>query len=272
MTQAITLSRIDGWLVGTHGFEDEAHRVLDTELAKKLGFGRPRDIRKLITKLVDGGELCGIQTRDAVARVDRRGRGSVEIASTEYWLTLEEALFVTAKSETATANAILKEVIAVFLKAQKDATRKLSQQVGYIARQLLAENPCDWDLMWPEEFVAAICKLDGVTWLGGAQPRFIASTYERIYRKLLGDDAYEQLKGSHGPPQHGENHHQWLSPLARTSLRKEIPKIVLLAKQARDKAEFWARFDHEYAKSMLQLDFFGARSRKPKSDDDGGSK
>jgi hypothetical protein len=56
-------------------------------------------------------------------------------------------------------------------------------------------------------------------------------------------------------PRHGNNLHQLLTPEARELFQKEIPKITMLSKQSKDRAEFWHRMEHEYCGTMLQLGF-----------------
>lgn len=254
----LTVRDFDGWKLAVGGFDDPAHRVLDVELARKLGFGRPRDIRKLIERLRKEGELLGVLQRATVARKELSGN-LIETTVTEFWLTLEEALFVTAKSETKTANEILKAVIRVFLSARDIIDAEVKRRVGYVARLLLADATCEWDLMWPSEFVHAMCKIHGIAWDGRVQPRFLGSTYERVYRTLLSDEVYELLKSKNPDPRFGSNHHQWLTPQARDKVRSAIPSITLLAKQVGSKEEFWERFDHEFTGTMLQLEFFAPR-------------
>lgn len=258
----ITVVRFLDWPIGVQGFPDDERRVLDVELAKKLGFKRPRDIRDLISRFVKSGELPAVFPRRTVRPGKLRGKSHEMVETTEYWLTLEEALFVTAKSETKTANDILKAIIKVFLAAREAHETETKSRVGYIAKLLLSDNTCEWDLMWPAEFVEAVSRLHGETWSGGAQPLFLGSTYEKIYRSLLGDDVYAVLKEKNPEPAHGTNHHQWLNPVAREKLRREIPKITLLAKQVGSKAEFWSRFNHEYNGAGLQLSFLLSGSTK----------
>lgn len=249
------LSDVLGWKVATSGFPDAEHRIQDLELARKLGFARPRAIRDLVQRLIRDGKLNDSDIRRTVRQTQSVGR-----PATEFWLTMEQALYVTAKSETATADEILKAVIKVFL-----AARELhAQEIPYIARMLLAESTCNWDLMWPPDFVAAICVLHGEKFDGTYQPVSLASTYERIYKTLFGKAVYKAMKGLNPDPHFGSNHHQWLTPLARDRLRVEIPKISLLARNARTKGSFWAMFDHEYSGKMLQLDFLIARKLSTK--------
>jgi hypothetical protein len=249
----------DGWKLAVGGFADPAHRVLDVELARKLGFSRPRKIRDTIKALADAGELPGVHVRPAVGRTSMPRGGTREVTVNEYWLTLEEALFVTAKSETKTANEILRALIKAFLAARDAVDAEVKQRVGYVARLLLADATCEWDLMWPAEFVAVMCRLHGIAWDGRVQPRFLGSTYERIYRTVLTDEVYDLLKSKNPEPRFGSNHHQWLTPQAREAIRAAIPRITTHAIRSRSPEEFWAGFDHEFAGKMLQLEFFGPK-------------
>jgi hypothetical protein len=255
----ITVVRFLEWPIGVHGFDDEERRVLDVELAKRLGFERPRKIRELIERLKKDGELPSVFSRPTVGR-QRTGAKTAdgkpayrEYPVTEYWLKMDEALFVTAKSETKTANALLWAIIHVFLAAKEAYERE--QNIPWLARQVLALTSCEWDLMWPRDFVRAMCKLHGELWDGGAQPAWLASTYERIYKTLLGADVYRILKERNPDPKFGANHHQFLQPVARERLRGAIPSITTIAETVGSKEEFWAKFDHKFGRKMLQLNF-----------------
>ncbi|MBS1029446.1 phage antirepressor KilAC domain-containing protein [Gluconobacter albidus] len=81
-------------------------RVLDTDLATRLGFDRPRDIRKLIKRYE--AELGKMGTCATVARVIRGNETEV------YYLNKKQAIFITAKSETAEATEITIEIIEKF--------------------------------------------------------------------------------------------------------------------------------------------------------------
>lgn len=85
--------------------EGEA-RILDTDLAARLGFGQPRDIRKLIKRYQD--ELDKLGPRATVARVVNGGN------AVEHFLNRKQAIFITAKSETPTATDITIEIIERF--------------------------------------------------------------------------------------------------------------------------------------------------------------
>lgn len=124
--------------------------------------------------------------------------------------------------------------------------------LSFAFRALLLESTCPWDLMWPSEFAEAMCRLHNVPF-DGTQPRFLGSTYEKLYRLVLGDDVYEELKRRNPEPSHRSNHHQWLTPEAREVVRRHIPFLTAFAEQCATKEEFWARMEHRYRKRPLQL-------------------
>jgi len=124
--------------------------------------------------------------------------------------------------------------------------------MSFTFRAILLESRCPWDLMWPQEFVAAMCRLHRVSF-EGTHPQFLASTYDKIYRLVLGEDSKQELKRRNPEPSFGTNHHQWLTPEAREVLRCQVPYITATAEQCATKEEFWARMEHRYRKRPLQL-------------------
>ncbi|GBQ46526.1 hypothetical protein [Komagataeibacter europaeus] len=81
-------------------------RILDTDLATRLGFADPRMVRKLIVR--HGGALraLGVVSTVEITSGAKGGR-----PGTAYYLNRKQAIFITAKSETATATDITIEII-----------------------------------------------------------------------------------------------------------------------------------------------------------------
>jgi prophage antirepressor-like protein len=91
-----------------HPIEGEP-RILDTDLAVKLGFGQPRDIRKLILR--HAAELDRHGVRAMVARTSGPRGGKPTKA---FYLNEAQALLIVMKAETKNAEAARAEIIAVF--------------------------------------------------------------------------------------------------------------------------------------------------------------
>ncbi|MGL4966164.1 MAG: hypothetical protein ACRC67_33395 [Inquilinus sp.] len=81
-------------------------RILDIDLATRLGFAEPRMIRKLIKRHLDALDRLGM--RSTVERIVK-GR-----PSEEFYLNRKQAIFVTGKSDTPTATEITIEIIERF--------------------------------------------------------------------------------------------------------------------------------------------------------------
>lgn len=94
---------------------DGQPRIHDVELGRRLGYARDRDIRPLIKDLVTGGFL----TFDARRGAAPRGVRTVSIPSGGYWLTEEQAIFVTTQSGTPSARAFTLQLVRTFMAARR---------------------------------------------------------------------------------------------------------------------------------------------------------
>jgi hypothetical protein len=154
-------------------------------------------------------------------------------------------------------------VIALIDEATRYQEQREAAALSFAFRAILLESTCQWDMMWPAEFVLAMCRLHGETWVGGPQPKFLASTYEKIYHLILGEEVCVELKRRNPDPRHGSNHHQWLTPEAREVVRRQVPILIAIAEQCGSKEEFWARLEHRYANRPLQLSFLVPSRKSP---------
>lgn len=140
---------VDGWSVAMDGDEPT---VLDEELGTRLGFGRPRDIRKLIERLISDGILNDSDIRATVARV---ATGVSSIAVTRYRLTEIGALLVITRSNTKIAHAITRQVVEVFKAVRRgQLAASPPQQVP-----VLSTSPLVGDSRIHRAEVAAWCRL-----------------------------------------------------------------------------------------------------------------
>lgn len=96
---------------------DGEPRLRDLDAAERLQFNRPRDIRPLIERIWPENKRPFL--RDTVSRRNVRGGGVQEFKVTEYWLTEAELLKLCARARTTVAEAILDEMIAVYLAVRR---------------------------------------------------------------------------------------------------------------------------------------------------------
>jgi hypothetical protein len=84
-------------------------RIRDVDLAARLEFAAPIDIRKLVRRYAD--DLARMGVLATVAKTSGQSGGR---PATEFYLNRKQAIFITAKSETAEATDITIEIIERF--------------------------------------------------------------------------------------------------------------------------------------------------------------
>lgn len=237
--------------------DDGEPRIRDLDLAERLGYAKPRDIRWLIEKFSNDINISGAPRQTGFGT----GRPGVE-----YWLTEAQALFIVAKSETPMATAILKLIIDAFI-AVREQLRRDEHALKTIPRRLiealLLPKPAEeWERMFQPSLVKALCDLHGVRWSSGPHPRFLSSTFRKIYDLVFSSEIGTEIKRRNPLPKMGANHHQQLTPEARDYLAAQLKVVEAIARQSDGKADFWRRMKREYAGGMLQLSL--ARKDKDK--------
>jgi hypothetical protein len=133
---------VRGWNMSK--FEGEAEpRILDVELAERLGYTEPRRIRTLIKRLHESGKIPGVLTANHMVRYESRPGVWQEREVTVYYLDERNALRVIRRCETDPADAVMDEVIDVYLALRhgKLATTPLEQWEMALAahKQLVSE-------------------------------------------------------------------------------------------------------------------------------------
>ena len=103
---------VNGWVVSEMNGEPT---VRDTDLADKLGYERPRAIRQLIKNMINNGSFGVATPHGDLERTSKFSPKESEV----FYLNQKQALKVISKSETKIADAIMDEVIDVFLAYRK---------------------------------------------------------------------------------------------------------------------------------------------------------
>lgn len=102
----------DGWELSIwHDLGDGEPRIRDVDAAVRLGFKQPRNIRQFIKRLWPEG---GPTFRTTVMR-----NGPGRRPAGEWWLTEAELLKLCARSETPIAEAVLDDMIRVYLAVRR---------------------------------------------------------------------------------------------------------------------------------------------------------
>ncbi|HET9063765.1 MAG TPA: hypothetical protein VFO62_10790 [Candidatus Binatia bacterium] len=231
--------------------EDGEPRIRDLDLAERLGYERPRKIRDIIREAqkVNGFGICPVsgQNHDG-------GRGR---PADEYWLTERQALFVTTRSGTEKAAEATLMLVDAFLAVREQIRRSEQAHVPIWNRLLdaivLPKPAEEWERMFQDTLVKALCDLYGKRWSSGSHPRFLSIVNRKIYNAVFSTEIGRKIKERNPKPEMGTNHHQCLTPEARAYFAEQLRIVEAIARQSGDKADFWRRMEREYAGGMLQL-------------------
>lgn len=106
-------------------------RILDTDLATRLGFSQPRDIRKLIKRWEADLARMGVCATVAQTSGAQGGR-----PTEAFYLNRKQAIFITAKSDTADATDITIEIIERFDAYERNAAIEAAMAAFNVPRTL----------------------------------------------------------------------------------------------------------------------------------------
>jgi len=112
-----------------------------------------------------------------------------------------------------------------------------------------------WAVMWKPSLVKALCALEGDTWSGGSQPRWMGSTIRKLQDIILGTEVMTETKLRNPEPRWGSNHHQLLQEPARSYFAAQLETVETIAKQSSTKADFWRRIECHYLGKPFQTSF-----------------
>jgi hypothetical protein len=111
------LARVGAWeFTVWERLGDAEPRIRDLDAAKRLGFARPTKIRELIRRVWSGEKL------NEVHQIPTVGRWPGQVAARtvcEFWLTEAQLLKLCARSETPIADAILDDMIRVYMAVRR---------------------------------------------------------------------------------------------------------------------------------------------------------
>lgn len=254
MNSAGIVLQVDGFPLHREDRDGE-FRVRDLDLAERLGYERPRDIRTLIKSMIETGELPGVFERPVAPLPRISGNLRSGRPGSEYWLDRIEALLVVMRSDAPNAIPMRRVIADVFHKVllqyeqSKTALRRLP---AHIERWFLSPTAFDFESLWPDSLVRELERLHGREWNGGRHPHHMKSTYPAIYRMVMSSPVAAKMMASN-PDRDRLRHHQFITPEARPFVVAQLGIIEAIARGAANKADFWSRMEREYDGAYLQL-------------------
>jgi hypothetical protein len=253
VSERLSLVQIDGWTLATEGLGDEA-RVQDLELAKHLGFERPRKIRELIARLVDSGDLPGVLSRPIVGHGVNAGK-----TLTEYWLTQAEALFVAARSETKKATAILKAIIDVFVVATRD--RETSRHAGALLAEWFPHAPSKSKPIF-SDLIAALLEMRCEERTGN--PPWAQFLAQLVYEWAFPVDGQQaRRRALNGQRTAAKTDHSMFSAGARERVNNVAMVGIGLARNSLTWSQWRCAMDTAFFRTPLQLSMLTPVKRLP---------
>lgn len=111
---ASVIVEIEGQLFRAESFTSEP-MARDLDVAASLGYARPRDVRKLIARLIEDKILNDSEVCATVAQTSRLGGRP----ATEYWLSETGTFKVAAKSDTERSKIVLDVIVRWYSVARK---------------------------------------------------------------------------------------------------------------------------------------------------------
>ncbi|KAB8122459.1 hypothetical protein D3W54_14810 [Komagataeibacter medellinensis] len=117
-------------------------RIKDEDLGVRLGFNRPRDIRKIIVRYLPELGRMGVCATASQTSGSKGGR-----PTEAYYLNRKQAIFITAKSETAISTDITIEIVERFdayERGEQPVPNHLSaREVGGIVKSVVTKMKSD---------------------------------------------------------------------------------------------------------------------------------
>lgn len=245
---------VDGFAL--HRESDGEFRIRDIDLAERLGYDQPRDIRKLILRMVETGETPAIHVRATVARTSMPRGGQKETRVDEFWLDRIESLLVVMRSDAPQAIPMRRVIANVFHKVllqYEESQSALRRLPAHIERWFLSPKALDFEALWPETLIRELERLHGRDWGGGRHPHHMKSTYPAIYRMVMSSPIAAKMMANN-PDRDRLRHHQFIAPEARPFVIAQLGIIEAIARTSANKADFWARMERQYGGGYLQLE------------------
>lgn len=143
--------------------------------------------------------------------------------------------------------------------------RQASENVAALRAEMLALNlrmtAGDNDTIWDVETVQGLCRLyrKPLYALGERMPAWLQAPMGLIYKTVLGDDVYQELKRRCPRPKKGDLNYEYLTEARHRLIQRDMQTVSAFLRVARSPDDFFANLRAAYRRAPLQLWLGGAR-------------
>ena len=179
---------------------------------------------------------------------------SERTARRDYRLTLSMAKELAMAERTARG----REVRRYFIDAERRYRAMVENHAANSAqalfeRMLRFEARKDSPKLWEDDIVASLCRTYGIQRLGAELPAPLLGVIGWLYRIVIGDELYAELKARNPGGDKRDLHYQLWKETLRKLVDDDVRVILALSNTASDRDDFKARMLAHYRKQPLQL-------------------
>jgi hypothetical protein len=121
--------------------------------------------------------------------------------------------------------------------------------------RLLLERAATWERFWTTDLVRSLCRTYSLHQRGNVVPEAFAGVCSWIYRVILGDELYDEIRRRNPPGHDRDMHHSYFNPALRHLAMQDRAIILAFSDQSRNKHEFKRKMLAHYRKKPYQLGF-----------------
>jgi len=247
--EIVRVDQVNGWALSLVRGEARP-RVSHRELAKLADYPYPNDVLAL------ADEALGEDWRKTVPVRFLPSTGKKPLR--EYFFDRREALEILMLSKKPNAKKLRSVVLDVFeawldgkLVADGDAKRRL---IALTLRLEAAKSAT----IWYYEVFDELCKLyKKPVWnRKGAFPNWLAEPLGKIWKAVLGEEAYRELKNRNPKCYPGSLNYQWITDERYQLMKKDVDLIYGFLRTSGSRTDFFAKLRFHYGQSATyQLGF-----------------
>jgi prophage antirepressor-like protein len=262
MSAAIKVFEFEGAALRVYVFRGRACCIAQ-DVGAALGYTREgfvAALRDWADELIDGQDVQTLRGAD----LREFKVVAAEVLSTSAKITQLSVLFesgvnlVCLKTEKPLGKTLRRFMAAKVMPALRrgsfdgeEADRARAELVALTLRL----QPADASSIWEKETVQLLCKVHRKEiWNGeGRMPFWLKGPMGLIYRIVLGDEVYRELKTRNPDPRDGSLNYNFLTEARHKLMHTDMARVLDALRESRSSREFFERLRFKFKRAALQL-------------------